>query len=75
MTKTHWTVAAAAVIAATLGTAALAQNRAATRTAAVRPAACTMSYGTETGTDGRSISVATLTCPRPAQQVASRASL
>ena len=67
-----------ALIALTLtaGTAEAAHaHRTVIEAAATVPAACTTSYSTETGADGRAVSVVNMTCQRPALRVAGGAAL
>jgi hypothetical protein len=68
-TKNICLALAALALTAGFGTVAEAQR------SAIAPAACSTSYSTETGTDGRAVSVATLTCSRPAQRFANGAAL
>ena len=64
----------AVALTAGIGTVAHAHRTSVQQTAATAPA-CTTGYSTEIGADGRSISVVSLTCPRPAQRLASGAAL
>lgn len=65
----------ALVLTAGIGTVAHAHRNLMQQTAATAPANCTTEYSTEIGADGRSISVASLTCSRPAQRIANGAAL
>jgi len=65
----------ALTLTAGLGTVANAHRNLMQHASATAPANCITSYGTETGADGRSISVANLTCSRTAQRLASGAAL
>ena len=65
----------AIALTAGIGTVANAHRTSVQPTAATVPVACTTSYSTEIGADGRSISVASLTCSRSAQRLASGAAL
>ncbi|HEV2674565.1 MAG TPA: hypothetical protein VGV37_08490 [Aliidongia sp.] len=65
----------AVALTAGLGTVAHAHRSLAVPTAATVPAACTTSYETVTGADGRPVSVTTLTCSRSAQRLANGAAL
>jgi len=68
-------VAAIAVGTATAATIEHARARTARAIAVTLISSCTADYGTTTGAEGQSVSVATLTCPRPASQHASKAPL
>ncbi|GGF27066.1 hypothetical protein GCM10011611_36370 [Aliidongia dinghuensis] len=65
----------AAALTAGLGTAAYAHRSLTVSTAAHVQPICTTTYSIETGADGQSVSVTSLTCSRPAQRVASEAAL
>jgi hypothetical protein len=62
-------------LTAGFATVAEAHRSAIVQAAATVPANCTTSYSIETGADGRAVSVANLTCSRPAQRLASGAAL
>jgi hypothetical protein len=65
----------AIALTAGLGTAAHAHRSLTVQTAATQPAACTTSYNTVIGADGRAISMTELTCSRSAQRLANGAAL
>ena len=68
-------VAAVAVGTATAATIEHARAKTARAIAITLASTCTADYGITTGDHGQSITVATLTCPRPAAQSASKAPL
>ena len=74
-TKNISLVLVALTLTAGLGTVANAHRNQLQQASATAPASCTTSYSTEIGADGRSISVANLTCSRTAQRLASGAAL
>lgn len=80
MTMRAWSFLIAGGAALAVGTATAATiERARAKTARVTDvslvSACTMNYGTMTDEHGQSVSVATLTCPRAASQIASKTPL
>jgi hypothetical protein len=74
-TKNICLALAALTLTAGIGTVAHAHRTLMQQTAATTPANCTTEYRTETGADGRSISLVNLTCSRTAQRLASGAAL
>ncbi|HLZ66462.1 MAG TPA: hypothetical protein VKQ29_09535 [Aliidongia sp.] len=65
----------AVALTAGIGTVASAHRNLLQPVAATAPATCTTEYSTQIGADGRSVSVASLTCSRSAQRLASGAAL
>jgi len=66
----------ALVLTAGVGTVAQAAHHTLMQPAAATvPATCTTSYGIETGADGKSVSVANVTCSRSASRMAGGAAL
>jgi len=65
----------ALALTAGVGTVASAHLGLMRQAAATAPADCTTRYDTEIGSDGRSISVVSLTCPRAAQRLGGGAAL
>lgn len=74
-TKTLCLALVALVLTAGVGTVAHAHRTLMQQTTATAPASCTTTYSIEIGADGRSVSVANLTCSRTAQRLASGTAL